>query len=158
MKYKHNFEITVSSRFQKEEYIPIKVVLNEAELSRHIGFYYKDSDLAEFALDFETGAVNSFVLTLSNHYSFHEAMLECPATANGEIQLFYPPRNLCSAFMVEVYLNGVRITVSCSSNVSYIRSGQLILGIDAEENIAEILITDLRSDEVAFVKNELELG
>jgi len=146
------------SQFVEEEYIPITIVFNKSDFNKHIGFYYNDTDLAEFALDPKNNSINKFVLTLSSHFEFHNREIDMHSTHNGIIKLMYPSRNECSIFKVDVYSNGVGICLSDQQSLKYIRSGQLIIGLDHNDNISAIEIVDLTESNISFIKNELKLG
>ncbi len=147
-----------TSFFVEEEYIPIQVVIKEEELNKHIGFYYNDTDLAEFVLNYETMSLNKFVLTFTNNFEFIDLPLQIPDSESGEIKLYYPDENYCSTFSVNVYSDGVQITLSDNTSEKYIKSGQIILGLDSDENIVEVLITELNESNIEFIKNELTLS
>ena len=155
MKYTINNTNPQNSSFLEEEYLPIKVKLYDCELNKHIGLYYSDTDLAEFSIDYNLNSITKFVLTLCNHYSFVDEKL-CPATnSNCEIKLFYPSKIECYFFLVTVYKDGVSINCSNTETVEFIRTGNLIIGFDSQDDISEIQICNLTTQNIQFIKNEL---
>ncbi|MCF0109093.1 MAG: hypothetical protein HUJ57_03220 [Erysipelotrichaceae bacterium] len=147
-----------NSQFVKREYIPVEILFNDTELVKHLGFYYNDTDLLEFCVDYDNGYLCKFILSFCSHYSFINDDIEIPEAEPGRIKLNYPSHNDCDMFSVSVYNDGIYIKISKAPVKSFISSGQLIIGIDGNNDVAEVYIYDLSSDEAGFVKNELTLG
>ena len=158
MKYEIEKHTNTSSFFKEDEYIPITIIFRNAELNKHIGFYYEDTDLVEFGIDPNENTINKMVLTLSNHYEFHSAKLEIHNAENCTIKLLYPARVDCSCFKVDVYCDGVKINLSNNKSTKYFRTGQLIIGFNSDDDISEIDISELSEANISFIKRELELG
>lgn len=56
---------TVLSHIEDEEYFPIRVAYDPSiESIRLVGFYYEDTDLLEFTVDRETGAVKKMQIVV----------------------------------------------------------------------------------------------
>lgn len=158
MNYRHNKELKNVTKFQEEEYIPIKVIVEDIDLLKHLGFYHENTDLVEFCVDYTSKKLCKLILPFSSNYCFLEASLNLPEADDGEIQLFFPSKTECETFDTLIYNNGVKIKLSKNQSITYIRTGQIYLGFSEKGNLSEILISNLTGSNISFIKNELTLG
>ena len=149
--------ISVSSHFEKEEYLPIKIVFDSSyENIRHIGFYYEDTDLAEFTVDRTNGLVKKFVLVQCTNYTFSNHSMEIPKIEKtGALTFNYDSKFDCKSFSATVFSDGVMIELSDMKADSFCKCGQLILGFDSRKRILSIYITELSKDEIEHIIFEL---
>ena len=152
-----NSMISISSHFEKEGYLPIKIVFDSSyENIRHIGFYYEDTDLAEFTVDRTNGMVKKFVLVQCTNYSFSNHSMEIPKIEKtGALTLNYDSKFDCKSFSATVFSDGVIIELSDMKADSFCKCGQLILGFDSRKRILSIYITELSKDEIEHIIFEL---
>lgn len=141
-----------------EEFFPIIAVFSDKiEDIAHIGFYYQDTDLLEFAIDRKSGLIRSLTLTLCKHYKlFDETLRICDAPVEAPIPLDLPTKVECGYFNLEVYRDGIVAKLSEGDPVSKICAANIVFLLGPCEDIIGIAVTALSPNVISHCINELE--
>ena len=150
---------TILSHIENEEYFPLRVIYDPSiESIRFAGFYYKDTDLLEFTVDRETGAVKEMQIVVCSHFQFADDEY-LPKDANESIIfLNYAQHNDCSIFNLTVFRNAVQVTVSDKTASVFSRCGQVIYGMSASGELVSVLVANMSAEDIAHTKAELSIG
>ncbi len=149
-------EQKTTSRFVADDYIPALVVIgDERDCVDFIGWYRGDTDLLELQVDPSSGAVCQVTLTLGAHSVFAGGALEVPEAQEGLLVPAWPREFLTDTMCVSVYDDGVSIRLSAKLPARYVRSGDVIFGIAADEELTDILLVRLTAEQVAHTANLL---
>lgn len=156
MQYTFNKNKNTNSTFIKEDYFPAIVEFSSEELNNHfIEFNFSDTDMFELSVNPDTRELKRFTLTLCNHFSIEDKLLSLPTYETGSLSIDGPDKTECSAFSVKVFNNGLIIETSREIATKHLKSGHLIFGLSSSDEVTDVYITDLTSDEIAHVKSEL---
>ena len=150
---------TILSHIDNEEYIPLRVVYDSSIESIHfVGFYYKDTDLLEFAVDKETGLVRKMQIVVCSHFQFVDNEYPSEKADDAVPYLYYPQHNDCSIFRLTVYKNAVKVVISNKAVSVFFRCGQVIYGLSSSGELVSVLITNMSVKDIAHTQSELSIG
>lgn len=145
------------SHIINEDYFPLRVVYDSTpENTRLIGFYFGDTDLLEFSVDGNTGVIKKLQLVICNHfkifgYDYPEELI----AASGSIVFDYPQHNDCEFFSVKVFNNAVDIKLTEKEPSFFYFCGQVVFGVSDEDELSEIIVSEMNEMEIKHTKNEL---
>jgi len=151
-----NKSIKADSMFIAEDYFPAIVNFSSEELNNHfMEFNYRDTDMLELSINPETHELKRLTLTLCNHYNIVDTPLNIPEYETGALLIDGPDSTECESFMVDVYTDGVKISMSSAPAQKYYRSGHLIFSIGDSDILTAVYIVGLTVEDIAHIKNEL---
>ena len=155
MKYRTDVTRKIPSRFISEVYFPAIVELSSEELNnRFIVFHFEDTDLMELTVHRDTNELKRLSLTLCKHYEIVDEELSVPSCEEGTFFIDESDSSKCSFFLSKVFLDGLQIIISDSPTDHFFKTGQLFFGLSADDELTNILITDLSPQEVDHIKTE----
>ena len=143
-----------------EDYFALKVVNDTSvESTKHVGFYYRDTDLLEFSVDSKTNKIKKFLLVLCNHFEvLNEDLPASTIPETGCLSINLPQHNECNTFIVRVYKNAVDIRLSNLSVQHAVKSGQVIFGLSVDNDLVSVTVVDMTEQEVSHTIDELNYG
>lgn len=146
-----------SSHVECEDYFPVCVVYDSsAEESRFIGFYFENSDLLEFIVNRESGLLKKMQVVVCDHYEIFEEPLQIPTTSvDSLIHLSFPPHNECDYFVMRIFTNCIQIKLSKDSAIEYRKCGQVLFGLDQNQNLVSVIIEQMTAAEIEHAVQEL---
>ena len=153
----------ITTKFILEEYIPLKVILNEQKEEMKYIFYSKGKKShLEIAIGMQSCFIKRITLLLSEKYDFFEKELIIEESQIGAGNLDIELDSLvekieCSHFLTHLFLNGVKIILSDKKSVTFVRMDKVYIGISKSNEIVEICIIGLNEKEMCHIKNELNL-
>lgn len=109
----------------------------------------------ELSVNPETKELKRFTLTLCNHFSIEDKLLSLPIYEAGSLSIAGPDKTEYSTFSVKVFKNRLMIETSHELATKHLKSGHLIFGLSSSDEVTDVYITDLTSDEISHVKSEL---
>ncbi|MBQ3952548.1 MAG: hypothetical protein II803_00970 [Firmicutes bacterium] len=150
---------TILSHIENEDYFPLRVVYDPSiESIRFIGFYYKDTDLLEFTVDRETGAVKEMQIVVCSHFQFVDNEFLTEDASEAVIHLNYAQHNDCDVFNLTVFRNAVQIIVSSQTASMFSKCGQVTYGMSAAGDLVSVLVTNMSAEDIAHTQSELSIG
>ncbi len=156
-----NLKLTNKSSYIKnEDFFSLRVVYeSSSENIQHIGFYNGDEDLLELSVDKDSGLLQKLQITICHHFSIDDSPFDIGKinTTDEEISLELPDHNECNTFYMHVFNNCAVISLSDNKPTKHVLCGQVLFGIDDANNILSIIVTDLTTDDINHIKNELSL-
>ena len=147
-----------ASRFENEEYFPIRVVFDSSvEGIKHAGFYNGDEDLLEIAYDKETGKLKTIQIVICHNYSIIDSDYSLPVSCLGSDgdAIAVVDHFECPCFGMQIYNDCIVVTVSDHMISQYIRCGQVLFGIDEDKRIVSVIVSCLSKANVAHCIEEL---
>ena len=150
---------TVLSHIEDEEYFPLRVV-NDSSIDsiRFVGFYFKDTDLLEFAVDRKTGFVRKMQVVVCSHFQFSDDEYLPENTDESKIYLDYAQHNDCNTFKLTVFKNAVQIDISNKPASVFSKCGQVIYGMSSFGELVSVVIINMSVENIAHTKAELAIG
>ena len=140
-----------------EEYIPLKIIFNEdKEAVEYISYSKNKNYFLEFVVGIKSRLIKRMVLLLSLEYSESENELAIGNYEEKNLKL-YGGNIECSDFKTTIYSNGVRILLSNKSSSNYIKMNKVYFGLSVADEITEICVYNMKSEELNHLKRELEL-
>lgn len=150
---------TVLSHIEDEEYFPLRVVYDPSiESIRFVGFYYEDTDLLEFTVDRETGAVKKMQIVLCSHFQFVDDEYQPEEADDAMLYFKYAQHTDCSTFQLTVFKNAVQVIVSEKNASVFSKCGQVIYGISSSGELVSVLVANMSSENIAHTRSELSIG
>lgn len=150
---------TVLSHIEDEEYFPLRVVYDPSiESIRFVGFYYEDTDLLEFTVDRETGAVKEMQIVVCSHFHFVDDEYVPEEADDAALYFKYAQHTDCSAFRLTVFKNAVQVIVSEKNASVFSKCGQVIYGISSSGELVSVLVANMSSENIAHTRSELSIG
>ncbi len=150
---------TILSHIENEEYFPLRVVYNSSiDSIRYVGFYYKDTDLLEFAVDRETGLVRIMQIVVCSHFQYMDDEYMTGDADNAKVYLDYAQHNDCSNFKLTVFKNAVQIIISDKTASEFFICGQITYGVSSSGELISVLISNMSAEEITHTKTELLIG
>lgn len=150
----------IQSHIENEDYFSLRIVYDSSiEGIRHIGFYNADDDLLEIAVNKNTNMLKRIQVTLCHHYSIIDNVFDVSGvtTINEDVCLELSDHNDCSCFNMKVYKNSAVLVLSNAITTKYVKCGQVLFGLDSEENISTLIVSELTKSDIEHIKNELLL-
>lgn len=160
MNYFSFSEGAMHSQIECEAYFPLRVVYDpSSEQSHFVGFYFKDTDLLEFTVNKTDGLLKKMQIVLCGHYSRLSGPYIVPNAANEScVYLNHPQHNDCRHFFMKIYTNCIQIELSDISASEYHKCGQVLFGVDQEQHLVSVIVTQMSPAEIAHTVQELQLG
>lgn len=150
---------TVLSHIEDEEYFPLRVVYDPSiESIRFVGFYYEDTDLLEFTVDRETGAVKKMQIVPCSHFQFVDDEYVPEEADDAALYFKHAPHTDCSTFRLTVFKNAVQVIVSEKNASVFSKCGQVIYGISSSGELVSVLVANMSSENIAHTRSELSIG
>ena len=151
-------ELNNSSKFVIEEYIPMKIVLDETEEPIDYFSYSKGKkSLLEIAVGVNSGRIKKVTLLMSEDYTICDkkiCMIDVPCeSANIKVMDYITIE--CEKFSTELFEDALRILLSNKNVTRYVKMGRLCIGMSKSNEIIEICVMGLSNEESNHVKNEL---
>lgn len=146
------------SHIENEDYFSLRIVYDSSvEGIRHIGFYYEDEDLLEISVNKESCMIKRIQVTLCHHYTIVDDLFDISSITpvNEEVKLELPDHNDCNYFNMAIYKNCVDIHLSDLKSSKYIRCGQTMFGLDQNDNIVSLIVTELTETDREHILSEL---
>ena len=139
------------------EYFPLKVVFDPSFGGNHfIGFYGGDNNLLEFTVS-SANTVKRLQVVSCKNYEIIDSNFAPPHPAqSGCINLNYPQHNDCDSFKMSVYTDCIDIRISTKSATKYYAMSQVMFGMDDNEELVSLIITNLSHEEIAHTIFELQ--
>lgn len=146
-------------KLQLEEYIPLKVVIEDIEEPVNYFSYSKGKkSLLEFAVGAKSEKIKKITLLMSAEYTItnntigiDSELCEC---ANIIIEDYGNME--CEEFSTYLFEDGIKISLSTEHIDRYIQIDNLYVGISRTNLINEICVMKLSKDELNHIKTELE--
>ena len=140
-----------------EEYIPFKVLIDRKnEPVKHLSYSKDRTSLLEIAVGTTSSFISRITLLLSKEYDINNGRLNIDGYEIGDLIINDELKNSCSYFRTHLYEDGIRIVISEEKVFKYIKMDRLYVGLSDLNNIVEICLCQLTSDEVKHIKNELD--
>jgi hypothetical protein len=148
---------SVDSQYVVDDYIPAIIVIGkECNDVRFVEWHRDDTGLLELQLDSSSGEICQVTLTASAHNSFSEGRLPIPETVEeGTLIPDLPRETEASCMSVAVYSDGVSIQLLPKIPMRFVRSGDVVFCISADDDIAGILLTNLTKPQLGHTKDIL---
>lgn len=159
MKLVFDDEVCNSTKLVIEEYIPMKIVLDETEEPINYFSYSKEKkSLLEIAVGVQSGKIKKVTLLMSEDYTIYDKKI-CMAnvlceSANIKVKDYITIE--CEKFSTELFEDALRISLSDKNIKRYVKMDRLYIGLSNEDDIIEICIIELSDEERKHIKNELE--
>lgn len=104
-----------------------------------------------------SGTVSVVTLVLCKKYSLHQGKMVLPLDKQrmDEIRFGQAKRQFCDAFDVDVYEDGVKITLSHEETACYYNADRIFLGCNDQRMITEIYLSDLCPAEMEHFMTEV---
>lgn len=142
-----------------EEYIPLKVVIEDIEEPVNYFSYSKGKkSLLEFAVGVKSEMIKKITLLMSAEYTISDKKVcmgsepcEC---ANIKMEEYNTIE--CEKFSTYLFEDAIKISLSTERIDRYIQMDKLYIGISNTSAINEICVMKLSKDEVEHIKTELE--
>jgi len=152
-------EIPQVSCIECIEYFPLRVVFDPSIGGNHfVGFYGGEDNLLEFTVS-NTNEVKKFQVVTCKDYEFIDTNFAPPHTEkSGCIKLSYPQHNDCDSFKLSVYSDSIHIILSANLATKYYEMGQVFFGVNDDNDLVSLLITNLNADEIQHTMFELQAG
>ena len=140
MKFIFDTSEEVTSHFEREDYLILKVVFSD-ELCNHFLYFDGKKNLLEFSLHRVRFYLKEIILLSCSNYEFRDEKMDVPVVyKKGKVIIKGASKVNCSYFNTIVYNDGVRIDLSESEPIKYFQTGQLILSFDiSNDNETKII-------------------
>ena len=126
----------------------IAVLGDELDYVKFVGLYNED-DLVELQLDPDVMAVSQVTLTNCRHFDDHADAEE------GVVVVDMPKHVDCTDLWVTVFDDGLTIRVVDKLPVRYVRMGNVMFGVSADDDLTSILLTSMSPEEISHARAEL---
>lgn len=115
---------------------------------------YREDDVIELQLDSENdGSITGHCRTAATSKS---VLRRCPPDAEeGIVVVDMPKRADYGNLWVTVYDDGLLIRVVDKQPVPYVRMGDFVFGVSADDDLASILLTSMSPEEISHARAEL---
>ena len=132
----------------------IAVLGDELDYVRFVGLYSED-DLVE--LQFDPDAMSALQVTLTNchHFDSRAEAMPVPDAEEGLLVVDMPKHVDCTDLRVIVFDDGLTIRVVDKLPISYVRMGDVLFGVSADNDLTSILLTGMSPEEVSHARAEL---
>ena len=145
---------TASSYRTDDLFAAIAVLGEELDYVKFVGLYRED-DLIELQLNPDTMAVSQVTITECKHFDERSEAMPLPSSEEGIAVIDMPKRADCGNLWVTVYDDGLAISVVNKLPTRYVRMGDVVFGVSADDDLASILMTGLSLEEVSHARMEL---
>ena len=153
---------TVKSVFVKDDYIVPIISFDNEENASHYYLEIKNgnTEIAEFSFSSESKELSCFQLVGCTHFSLNDNNMSIPACTECAISIgsfnckgdygvedFYSEK-----FMTEIYKNGLCTLFSDNKIERSVKSGNIILSFDSENNLVRVYVVDLSPSDLFHIK------
>ena len=147
-----------TSRLELEDYFPLRVVFDSAiGNNRFIGFYSGDKNLLEFSVDRQSGILRKFQIVTCENYQIIDSERSIPAPSKtGTVAFNYSPHNDCDTFVLSTYNNCIEISLSSDAVFEYYAVGQVLFGVNQNNNLISVIVTEATKEELSHLIYELQ--
>lgn len=145
------------TEFVTEDYFPVIVSVNDYVDNISYCEYGCDSkSLLEFTVNRTNKAFYRMKLILCKKYEKRAEMMTLPDSyIEGTITMDVPDKNSTDTLFTIIYSDGVEIRLSDKKAVQYYKNGNLYIGIDSNEDLCIVKVSNLSESEIEHVLNEL---
>lgn len=147
-----------NSHIEHEDYFPLRVVYDvKTNEIHHVGFYNEDEDLLELAVANNSGALKHLQVSICHHYSTVDACFDYNNlnTIGEDLVIQLSDHNNCNVFDMTIYNNCIDIKLSNNEATHFVKSGQVLFGLNNSNSISRVVVTDVSKADVDHVINEL---
>lgn len=146
------------SKVVTANYFPLYILFTEEEpdLLRHYDIVKRPTDCIELACDYNTNRLLRLNLVLASSFSIVGGHLDLDDYPLGSLYLELPKITETSVFHTKIYDDGIEVIVSEHEPVSFYRSGDVRIGLDADGNIASVSALAMNPVAIAHAKDEVE--
>ena len=151
---------TVKTFFKKEEYFPIKVCVNNyIDNIKYIQYEKDEYNMLELTLNRTTNEFYRLQLVIGNTFNIVDEVLTSVNNYVEGIAVFNTPEvTKTSRFDLLIYSDGVEIVLSNDSVYTWFKTGSVLFGLNSENNLSLIRITDIADDERQHIIDELTVS
>jgi len=147
----------VETVFEKEDYFPIKVCRNNnIDNIKYVQYEKDEYNMLEFTLDRTTNEFCRFQLVIGNTFCVKDELLIHADTWEEGVATFDSPEVVkTELFDVLIYLNGVEIILSSAPVRKWLKTGNILFGLDSGGELGSIRIMNISADERQHIIDEL---
>lgn len=146
-------------RLELEEYIPLKVVIEDmVEPVNYFSYSKGKKSLLEFAVGVQSEIIKKITLLMSAEYTISDkkiCMVSEPCEC-AKIKMKDYSTMECEKFSTYLFEDAIKISLSTRCIDRYIQMDKLYIGISSTNEISEICVMRLSKEEVEHIKTELE--
>lgn len=139
-----------------EDYIPLKVLINRTgEPVKTISYFKGKTSLLEITVGITSGFIKRVALLLSKEFEINDSKLNIDVYEIADLKVNDELKNCCVYFITHLYDDGIRIVISESKVIKYVKMDRLFVGLSNLGSIVEICLCQLTPSEIEHIKNEL---
>lgn len=148
------------SRIENEEYFPLKLVFEQERRSlSYFVLCHGSYDLLELACEEATGILRRVTLVICSQYSVSDRCLpQIRCASDGRIRIDGSLKEEVPTFSVTLFSDGIEILLSSERPSFYVRTGQLVLGLDELHSLLMLQVSGMSDADLLHTKDELRLG
>ena len=132
----------------------IAVLGDELDYVKFVGLYNED-DLVELQLDPDAMSVSQVTLTNCHHFDNRAEAMPVPDAEEGLLVVDMPKHVDCSDLRVIVFEDGLTIRLVDKLPIGYVRMGDVLFGVSADDDLTSILLTSMSPEEISHARAEL---
>lgn len=151
---KHNRGEDLDNHKTEDFFAAIAVLGDELDYVKFVGLYNED-DLVELQLDPDAMLVSQVTLTSCHHFDNRAEAMPVPDAEEGIAVVDMPEHVDCTDLRVIVFDDGLAIRVVDKLPISYVRMGDVLFGVSADNDLTSILLTGMSPEEVSHARAEL---
>lgn len=151
-------ECATESHYIKDPYLPASVIIGRKEcLDVHfIGYYRDDEGLVELQTTRSDGTICQVTITACDWFEVVKGNIQAPDAVDGLYLAGDGRRIETDSLFATCYDDGIDIQLTDKLPMQYVRSGDVILGIAADDEICQVLLINLTSEEASHTKRLLQ--
>lgn len=144
-----------TSSYLLDDYFPVIATIEKGQDYVHfVGLHHND-DLAELQVDPESSRILQVTVTAAHHFASHDGRLAVPAAGEGIVAVGPPGHVDCEGLGLDVYDDGIAIDLSTTPAARHVRMGDVVFGVAADGELADILLTRMSPKEVVHARVRL---
>ena len=145
----------IGAVYKTEDFFAAIAVLgDELDYVKFVGLCNED-DLVELQLDPDVMAVSQVTLTNCRHFDDRAEAMPIPDAEEGIVVVDMPKHVDCTDLWVTVFDDGLTIRVADKLPVRYVRMGNVMFGVSADDDLTSILLTSMSPEEISHARAEL---
>lgn len=146
----------VESHYVSDPYLPaVAVIGEECDFVEFVGYCRGDCGLAELQVSRGEGTICQVTLTLCDWFEVRSGHLSVPDAVEGLLAIEGGHRIESDSLFVTIYDDGLDLALSGKIPMSYVRSGDVIFGISADEEVCKVLLVNQANNETEHAKRLL---
>lgn len=145
------------SHFVLDPYFPAMAIIGEeCDFVEFVGYHRSDRGLIELQTVRGEGTICQVTLTICDWFDVRRGAMAIPDAVEGLLAIEANRRIESDALFVTAYDDGLDICLTGKIPMSYVRSGDVFIGVSADGEVCRVLLANLTAEEAEHARRLLQ--